>query len=264
MAENILTTPPAQEKKKPKMVWCEFKDAIMCRQVLAKRPYQHKKWSGNLTDTWKKIVAALWTVEGFEAATVKGVRDRLDNIVQNRERERRRERTLSGVEIIDTQFTQVVDDLIEDMAGCQQGLLAATEAENAKAEKENEAAHDVRNAAVESSETKTSSSKKARSSGTETVRFLMERQESAKVEKEKEMEFKKEELALRKKEIENQSQMMSTNDEHVTTTTATTTAADAATDATTAAANATTSCYVKNFDGPDEQIVIVNRECRFI
>jgi hypothetical protein len=154
MAENILTTPPAQEKKKPKMVWCEFKDAIMCRQVLAKRPYQHKKWSGNLTDTWKKIVAALWTFEGFEAATVKGVRDRLDNIVQNRERERRRERTLSGVEIIDTQFTQVVDDLIEDMAGCQQGLLAATEAENAKAEKENEAAHDVRNAAMESSETK--------------------------------------------------------------------------------------------------------------
>ena len=56
------------------MIWMEEKNVIICRQILAERPYQHKKYTGELTRTWNLITDALSELEGFPI-TSKSLRD---------------------------------------------------------------------------------------------------------------------------------------------------------------------------------------------
>ena len=78
MAENI--TPPMAAKKQ-KMKWTREKDEVLCRQILAERPYQFKKYTSKLTETWQLIVDALSAIDGFEYVTLKGMRDHFGQLM---------------------------------------------------------------------------------------------------------------------------------------------------------------------------------------
>ena len=83
------------------------KDAILFRQVLAERPYQYKKYSSNLTDTWQLIVDAMSVVDGFENITVKGMREHFTQLMDGRRKQVNAEKKLSGVAIEEKEWTQV-------------------------------------------------------------------------------------------------------------------------------------------------------------
>ena len=155
---------------------------LLCRQILAERPYQYKKYSGELTRTWDLVTDSLSIVEGY-AITTRQLRDHIDHLMKGRNRERNAELKLTGVEIVEHEVSMLLDEISEDMNGCPAELAEITEEE-----KERKVAEDIRTCAMETfGESKKRSPsndidnitppRAKRRSGTETLQFLMENRE---------------------------------------------------------------------------------------
>ena len=103
--------------RKPKMKWTRECDETLCVQVLAERPYQYKKYSPQLTDTWDAIAGALAAVDGFENSNVKGIRERFGKIMEGRRKQMNNEKAMSWVAIEENDRTRVTDNLLENIDG---------------------------------------------------------------------------------------------------------------------------------------------------
>ena len=201
--------------KQRQMVWNENKDVLLCRQILGERPYQYKKWCTEVTTTLARITVTLSKLDGF-FITTKLIRDHFNYLLKNRGKERNAENKASGIDVPEKEIHRVLDDLIEDMQGCAADL-AEENSKKANEEKEKAVAEEMRTCAMESfSETRKRtqsgeddvSTKAKNRSGSETIRFLMGKQEDVRAQQAEEMKLRNEELALKKKELENNSNMM--------------------------------------------------------
>ena len=91
-------------KKKIVNNYTEEMNVVICRQILAERPYQFKKYSGELTQTWNKITEALTATYDDLNVTTRNIRDHLDAMLRNRTKQRNAEKRLSGVDIETTEL----------------------------------------------------------------------------------------------------------------------------------------------------------------
>ena len=92
-------TPGKAVRKARTAVWSKDMNIRLCRQILAERPYQYKKYSGELTRTWNLITEALATVEASFIMTTRQLRDHFDLMHKNRQKERKAEVRLSGIAV---------------------------------------------------------------------------------------------------------------------------------------------------------------------
>ena len=206
---NVVNNAPATTTKK-KIVhnYSEEVNVVMCRQILAERPYQFKKYLGELTQTWNKITDALTATYHDLNVNTRNIRDHLDALLKSRTKQWNAEKRLSGVDIETTELECLLDTIQEDFEGCTAALLETTEKEKAKLEADKKAAEDVRNASLStykrhsslnqslSSESDASSPppKAKRRTGSETMAFLMSAKYMKQMQHEEEIKLRIEEM----------------------------------------------------------------------
>ena len=166
-------------------------DESMCRQILAEQPYQYRKYSKELCETWDAVQRALTVIDEFALISTRQIRDHFDYLIKNRKKNKNAEKKLSGVEINLTDLDKLLDEIIDDIEGCAARLEEKDDERRVEEERETQAALDVRNSAMESfAETRkrrsstgsegneeASSSKAPRRTGKETIQFLSEQSE---------------------------------------------------------------------------------------
>ena len=88
--------------------WTAFMDESMCRQILAEQPYQYRKYSKELCETWDAVQRALTVIDEFALISTRQIRDHFDYLIKNRKKNKNAEKKLSGVYDMITLFKNIL------------------------------------------------------------------------------------------------------------------------------------------------------------
>ena len=187
---------------RPKMVWTEKHDVLLCREILVQEPYKYKAGTRERGHTWDKIAHTFnMTVDMRFAVDQRGVREGHAKLEENFKRKMAAEERSSGISPQMTELDQAVESIIEQCEGAQEEIACADERRKNMAEKERETAESVRKRSMErladtsERESQENGKKKRRVMGNETLEFLKEKSE-------KEIKMRREEIEIRKNEVE--------------------------------------------------------------
>ena len=200
-----------------RQTWSMNQDVLLCREILIERPYQHTKRSKESASDWTRITDRLNAAFEDVSLTNKAIRDHFKHLLTKRKGQKNAEDRASGIAVEEKEIDILLDEILDDMDGCKE--LESVQNENKRqAEHEDKAkAEDIRKIAMETHseasksksevDDETCSPRQKRRSGTNTMKFLSERNELAKQQHTDEMKYRHEELPFRKEEANKWRQM---------------------------------------------------------
>lgn len=186
------------------MVWTHEHDIMLCRQILGVDVFNGtKKGTVKRSAKWSEVVEHLSTVEEISfKVDNRAVRDRYNLLSTNYRRKLKKEEKASGIEVEMNEVERALEELIEKEDAAEE-LRQEGKMKKLTNEKDRGNAEDIRKKAMESlGETQkrksdesggTTPGKKTRSNGSDTIRYLKEKQE-----KMVEMEYKRLEMEEKK------------------------------------------------------------------
>ena len=122
---------------RPKVVWTEQHDVLLCREILVQEPYKYKAGTRERGHTWDKIAHTLnMTVDMRFAVDQRGVRERYAKLENDFKRKMAAEERSSGISQQMTELDQAVECIIEQSEGAQEERACADERRKNMAERE--------------------------------------------------------------------------------------------------------------------------------
>ena len=172
------------------MVWTDYHDILLCREMMVKNPFQFKKSSTQRGHVWLEIATTLACIKEPKFKTdldQRAVRDRYNLLSSKLRKKLSSEKKASG---IDTELSEV-EDMIEELIQIEDDSTdwqrLNDEERKKKADTDKENANDIRVQAVEKlGETKRRKdnegqeqkvTKRKSSNGSETLQYLREKNE---------------------------------------------------------------------------------------
>ena len=188
------------------MYWTEEHDRLMCREILAVDPFTGtKKGTVQRGAKWKIIADNLSEImEPKFKVDPRGVRDRYQLLAQKLRKKLKDEQKASGIDTEMSETENAIEELLEKEEAAESMDVDGRKRQSEQKERDKENAEDMRRQAMErmgqtqkrkSDLGENENNKKKRSSGSDTLLYLRERNELL-------QETRKEELALRKQELE--------------------------------------------------------------
>ena len=187
------------------MYWTEEHDRLMCREILAVDPFTStKKGTVQRGAKWKIIADHLLEImEPKFKVDLRAVRDRYQLLAQKLRKKLKSEEKASGIDTEMSETETAIEELIEKEDAAESIDGDGTQRKRERKNQDRENAEDMTRQAMErmrktqkrkSAEGENETKKKERSSGSDTLLYLRERNEFL-------QETHKEELALRKQEL---------------------------------------------------------------
>ena len=192
------------------MVWTEAHDNMLCREIIANDPFTgSKKGTIQRSAKWSEIADNLMSImnmnEPFKVDK-RAVRERYNLLAEKFRRKLKQEEKASGIECHMTECEQALECIIEKEDASEMMQKENTDKQKEKVTAERAAAEEVRQKAMEKlSTTKKrmesqdgndiNNPKKRRSSGSETIVFLREKNEQ-------QLKMAQAEMELRQKQID--------------------------------------------------------------
>ena len=193
--------------KRERRSWNKLWSIQLCREIFLERPYQHRPGSKESGAAWGNVTNELAKMDGFCFAT-KAIRDHHNGLQATRRAEVAEEKRLSGVNIELNELQIALDELFDDTQKEKELSVGRDEEKKKNEDNEKAKAEEVRKIAMEThGQSKKRESEQGedadikspslkRRTGTETLRFLMEKNELMKKEHEDTMKLKKERISV--------------------------------------------------------------------
>lgn len=172
------------------MVWTDYHDILLCREILAKNPFQFKKSSTQRGQVWLEIATNLSCIREPKFKTdldQRAVRERYNLLSTKLRRKLSSEEKASGIDPDMSEVEDMVEELIQIEDDLAERRRLNDEENKRKAEVDKENANDIRVKAMEKlGETKRrkeneaevqKKDKRRRSNGSETIQYLREKNE---------------------------------------------------------------------------------------
>ena len=185
----------------------------MCREILIERPYQHTKGSKESASGWTRITDRLNAAFEDVSLTNKAIRDHFKHLLTKRKAQKYAEDRASGIGVEEKEIDILLDEILDDMDGCKELESVQNENKRQAEQKDKAKAEEIRKITMETNseaskrksevDDETCSPRQKGRSGTDTMKFLSERNELAKQQHTDEMKYRHEELSVRKEEANN-------------------------------------------------------------
>ena len=146
------------------------------------------------------------------SVTTKSVRDHFNLLLTKQKNKKRENERTSGINIEEKEIDTLLDEVLEDIENCQEVLSTQSNAKRQAEAADKEKAEEMRMRAMETygesrkrknEDDDTTPQPGKRRSGSETIQFLADRNESYRQQHAEEMKLRREELELKKQEAEN-------------------------------------------------------------
>ena len=202
------------------MAWSTVHDEMLCREILVIDPFTGTKKGTVVRGTkWEEVAENLNKIQQvYFKVDKRAVRDRYNLLSKELRNKLKREEKESGIETNMTEVEMALEELIEKEDAAESEQRVVENQKKVKDSQDRENAESVRKKAMErlgqtqkrkadegeSEGTK----KKKRSSGSDTLNFLREKNEQAQEMHKQELELKRQKLVVESKKQENFMQMM--------------------------------------------------------
>ena len=202
------------------MAWSTVHDEMLCREILVIDPFTGTKKGTVVRGTkWEEVAENLNKIQQvYFKVDKRAVRDRYNLLSKELRNKLKREEKESGIETNMTEVEMALEELIEKEDAAESEQRVVENQKKVKDSQDRENAESVRKKALErlgqtqkrkadegeSEGTK----KKKRSSGSDTLNFLREKNEQAQEMHKQELELKRQKLVVESKKQENFMQMM--------------------------------------------------------
>ncbi|KAL9971119.1 hypothetical protein ACROYT_G023606 [Oculina patagonica] len=214
---------PAENKKskpvKP-MAWTTSHDQMLCREILVTDPFTGTRKSTVARGTkWEEVADNLNKIkEIYFKVDKRAVRDRYNLLSRELRKKLNREEKESGIETDMTEVEMALEELIEKEDAAETEQRVVDNQKKAKDSQDKENAENIRKKAMErlgqtqkrkADENESEGKRrKKRSSGSDTLSFLREKNEQSQELQKQELELKKQQLEVESKKQDNFMQVM--------------------------------------------------------
>ena len=203
------------------MSWREIHDEMLCREVLVVDPFTGtKRGTVGRGAKWEQVAENLNKIQlVYFKVDKRAVRDRYNLLSKELRNKLKNEERASGIETEMTDVEVALEEIIEKEDAAEREVKIVDNQKKMKDSIEKENAENIRNKAMErlgqtqkrkADEAESAGRKKRRSSGSDTVNFLREKNEQVQLMHKEEMELRRQELDVESKKQDNFMQMMLT------------------------------------------------------
>ena len=201
------------------MVWSTDHDEMLCREILVIDPFTGTRKSTVARGTkWEEVAKNLNKIKQiYFKLDKRAVRDRYNLLSKELRKKLKREKKESGVETDMTEVEMALEELIEKEDAAETGQRVVDNQKKAKDSQDRENAENIRKKAMErlgqtqkrkADENESEGKRKKRSSGSDTLSFLREKNEQAQEMQKEELELRKQQLEVESKKQDNFMQVM--------------------------------------------------------
>lgn len=202
------------------MVWSTVHDEMLCREILVVDPFTGTKKSTVARGTkWEQVAENLNKIQQvYFKVDKRAVRDRYNLLSKELRNKLKNEEKESGIETDMTEVEMALEELIEKEDAAETEQRVADNQKKMKDSQDRENAENIRKKAMErlgqtqkrkSEEDENEVKKrKKRSSGSDTLNFLREKNEQVQEMQKQELELKRQQLEVESKKQDNFMQMM--------------------------------------------------------
>ena len=202
------------------MVWSTAHDEMLCREILVIDPFTGTRKSTVARGTkWEEVAKNLNKIKQiYFKVDKRAVRDRYNLLAKELRKKLKREKKESGVETDMTEVEMALEELIEKEDAAETEQRVVDNQKKAKDSQDRENAENIRKKAMErlgqtqkrkADENESEGKRrKKRSSGSDTLSFLREKNEQAQEMQKEELELRKQQLEVESKKQDNFMQVM--------------------------------------------------------
>ena len=202
------------------MVWSTVHDEMLCREILVVDPFTETKKSTVARGTkWEQVAENLSKIQQvYFKVDKRAVRDRYNLLSKELRNKLKNEEKESGIETDMTEVEMALEELIEKEDAAETEQRVADNQKKMKDSQDRENAENIRKKAMERlGQTQKRKSegdenevkkRKKRSSGSDTLNFLREKNEQVQEMQKQELEVKRQQLEVESKKQDNFMQMM--------------------------------------------------------
>ena len=202
------------------MVWSTVHDEMLCREILVVDPFTGTKKSMVARGTkWEQVAENLSKIQQvYFKVDKRAVRDRYNLLSKELRNKLKNEEKESGIETDMTEVEMALEELIEKEDAAETEQRVADNQKKMKDSQDRENAENIRKKAMERlGQTQKRKSegdenevkkRKKRSSGSDTLNFLREKNEQVQEMQKQELEVKRQQLEVESKKQDNFMQMM--------------------------------------------------------
>ena len=201
------------------MTWSTVHDEMLCREKLVVDPFTGTKKGTVARGTrWEEVAENLNKIQQiYFKVDKRAVRDRYNLLSKELRNKLKREEKESGIETDMTEVEMALEELIEKEDAAETEQRVVENQKKVKDSQDRENAESVRKKAMErlgqtqkrkANEGENEGKKKKRSSGSDTLNFLREKNEQVQEMQKQELELKRQQLEVESRKQENFMQMM--------------------------------------------------------
>ena len=196
------------------MKWTKLHDIYLCREVLAVEPFQFKPGSKQAGNAWQMVAEDLNlnTQKVLFCVTKQSVKDHLKLLITKHKSATHKEENASGSSPEECELKKALDEIIAKFAVAKETYKHQSQEAQDTINVDKQKAIEIRQTAMERlgetkkrkdemGEVSTSRPKKQRTTGSETISYLREKNQT-------EMELRREELEVKKAELQQQKTLL--------------------------------------------------------